>query len=286
MSLIIKILNPRIMEIKIIFSKIIILSLLTYKLNSQKIITNGSIIIGKDTSAVNNPGSIRWTGSDFEGWTGTTWLSLTVANQVRDLDGNIYHPLKIGGQVWLEENLKTTKYNDGTTIPFKDIQADWSAANLASSPAYCWYNNDILNKNIYGGLYNFYALDSIYNGGKNLCPIGWHVPSFSEWNTLINFLGGTSLAGGLLKESGFSHWVMPNNDATNISGFTGLPGGRRGPSGTFASIGEAGYYRTRTRTPDPAIPHSFYVLLNTTTPSSTNTLWNNGIGMSIRCIRD
>jgi uncharacterized protein (TIGR02145 family) len=270
-------------KINSILLKIILLSLISNILNSQKVITNGSVVIGKDTSSVNIPGSIRWTGNDFEGWTGTTWLSLTVTNQVRDLDGNIYHPLKIGSQVWLEENLKTTKFNDGSAIPFKDIQADWAAANLATSPAYCWFNNDTLNKNIYGGLYNFYALDSFYNGGKNLCPTGWHVPSFSEWNTLINFLGGAPLAGGLLKENGFLRWVAPNTGATNMSGFTALPGGRRGPSGTFAANGSTGYYRTRT--PD-VFPESFYAQLNNNNTTSNNTPWNNGIGMSIRCIRD
>ncbi len=250
---------------------------------SQKVIINGSIIIGKDTSSMTEKGTIRWTGYDFEGWTGSTWLSLTVPNQIRDLDGNIYHAVKIGSQVWLEENLKTTKFNDGTAIPFKDVAADWSAAATASLPAYCWQNNDPLNLNPYGALYNFYALDTLSNGGKNVCPIGWHVPSADEWNSLINNLNGPALAGGRLKERGITHWILPNTGATNDSGFTAVPGGRRGPSGTFAAFNSIGYYRTRTA---DVFPSCYYVQLNYNDQTSANTIWNNGIGMSVRCIRD
>ena len=249
----------------------------------QKVITNGSVVLSADTTSVNTPGSIRWTGTDFEGWTGNQWLSLTVSNTVRDKDGNIYHPIKIGSQVWLEENLKTTQYNDGTPIPLKEVTTDWASSNGSNLPAYCWFNNDIANKNPFGALYNFYSLDTVYNGGKNVCPSGYHVPSNNEWNILINFLGGTTLAGGPLKERGTSHWITPNTGATNDSGFTGLPGGRRGPSGTFAGSGSTGYYRSSTA---DIYPECYYVQLNSNNTNASNTIWNNGIGMSVRCIRD
>ncbi len=240
--------------------------------------------MGKDTSAaLPLAGSIRWTGNDFEGWTGSTWLSLTIPNYITDIDGNIYHAIKIGSQVWLEENLKTTKFNDGSPIPLGDLASTWSNAATTSQPAYCWMNNDIANIIPYGALYNFYALDSMSNGGKNACPIGWHIPSSSEWNILINFLGGPTIAGGKLKERGTTHWLSPNTNATNSVGFTAVAGGRRGPSGTFASFGSTGYYRTRT--PD-IFPECYYVQLNYNSPSVSNTVWNNGIGMSVRCVRD
>ena len=117
-------------------------------------------------------------------------------------------------------NLKTTKYNDGTSIP--NVTNDTSWSNLTTG-AYCWYNNDVSYKNPYGALYNWYAV----NTGK-LAPKGWHVPSDAEWTTLITYLGGESIAGGKLKEAGTTHWLSPNTEATNSTGFSALPGGRRG----------------------------------------------------------
>ncbi len=143
---------------------------------------------------------------------------------VFDIDGNVYHTVTIGTQVWMIENLKTTKYNDGTIIPLETDQAAWYNLN---APGYCWYNNDEnANKDVYGALYNWHAL----NTGK-LCPVGWHVPSDEEWTILIDYLGDEQVAGGKMKESGTTHWASPNTGATNSSGFTGLPAGFRGASG-------------------------------------------------------
>lgn len=144
---------------------------------------------------------------------------------VTDIDGNVYHTVTIGTQVWMVENLKVTKLNDGTSIPYLTCSIPiWLNHK---TPCYCWYNDAVINKNIYGGLYNWYAV----NTGK-LCPTGWHVPSVSEFTTLMDYLGGQSVAGGKLKEQGNSHWAMPTSDCRNVnstssneSGFTGLPGG-------------------------------------------------------------
>lgn len=150
-----------------------------------------------------------------------------------DGDGNVYDTVIIGIQVWIKENLKTTKYNNGVSIPLVTDNAEWSAK---TSAAYCWYNNNPDYKDGYGALYNWYTVNS-----KLLCPIGWHVPTEEEWTTLINNLGGEDFAGGKLKESGVTHWVAPNFGATNETGFTAIPGGARNQNdGTFYSIGYTG----------------------------------------------
>ena len=118
------------------------------------------------------------------------------SNTVTDIDGNAYHTVAIGTQVWMVENLKTTRYNDGTAIPLVTDSAVWG--NLTSTPGYCWYNNDMsMYKNLYGALYNWYAVST-----EKLAPEGWHVPTNSEWGVLINYLGGDTSAGGAMKETG------------------------------------------------------------------------------------
>ena len=152
-----------------------------------------------------------------------------------DGDNNNYPVVEIGTQVWMEENLKTTKYNDETSIPLVTDKTAW--ANL-SIPGYCWYNNDATtNKIIYGALYNWYTV----NTGK-LCSTGWHVPTKDEWATPATYLGGESIAGGKLKETGTSHWLSPNTGANNTSGFTALPGGYRYTAGEFDFVGMNGFW--------------------------------------------
>ena len=153
---------------------------------------------------------------------------------VDDVDGNIYHYVTIGTQVWLVENMRVTKLNDGTPIPLVADDASWSSL---TTPRYCWVNNLIAYKEPYGAFYNWATV----NTGK-LCPSGWHVPSDTEGTTLAGFLGGTMAAGGKLKEAGTSHSTTPNTGATNESGFTGLPGGFRYWSGGFTDFGFSGYW--------------------------------------------
>ena len=155
----------------------------------------------------------------------------TPSGTVTDIDGNVYHAVTIGTQVWMVENLKVTKYNDGTAIP---SVTDFSAWSNLTTGAYCNYGNTEINATNYGRLYNFYAV----NTGK-LAPKGWHVPSYDEWSILAAFLGGESIAGGKLKATG-SSWASPNTGATNETGFTGLPGGDRSGGGGFGSDG--GHY--------------------------------------------
>lgn len=148
---------------------------------------------------------------------------------VADIDGNTYKTVKTGTQVWMAENLKTTRYNDGTDIPLITNATSWG--NL-TTPGYCWYNNDEATyKDTYGALYNGYTVIS----GK-LCPTGWHVPEKEEWQQLRVFLNDTITGGGKMKEAGTTHWLTPNKGADNSSGFTALPAGIRYFEGLFSSV--------------------------------------------------
>jgi len=147
---------------------------------------------------------------------------------ITDADGNVYHTITIGTQVWMVENLKTTKYRNGASIPNVSTNAQWE---VLGTGAYCNYNNDVLNANTYGRLYNWFAV----NDSRKLAPEGWHISSYADWYTLINYLGGESVAGGKLRETGTTHWCYPNNGATNECGFTALPAGYRNLWGSFSN---------------------------------------------------
>jgi uncharacterized protein (TIGR02145 family) len=127
---------------------------------------------------------------------GTDLDSIQTEETVMDIDGNIYKTVKIGDQVWMAENLKTTRLNDGQSILYEPNSSDWASLR---TPGYCWPNNDPSNKDDYGALYNWYAV----NTGK-LAPTGWHVPTDDEWRVLSDYLGGSSVAGGRLKDIDFT----------------------------------------------------------------------------------
>jgi uncharacterized protein (TIGR02145 family) len=196
---------------------------------------------------------------------------------VADIEGNVYPVIVIGAQTWMAENLRTTKYNDNTDIPLVTDNSGWIAL---TTPGYCWYNNDMATfKNTYGGIYNFYAV----NTGK-LCPSGWHVPSDDEFTTLTNFLGGINVAGGKIKEAGTNHWTSPNTGATNESGFTALPGGQRDESANFIGLGLNGVWWTST-------PYNSLKPWYRSLGSNVSTIFvGNGSlnirGFSVRCLRN
>jgi uncharacterized protein (TIGR02145 family) len=201
-----------------------------------------------------------------------------------DIDGNIYKTIIFrNDQMWMAENLKTTKFNDNTDIPLVTEWLDWY--NL-ESPAYCWpYNDETLYKNTYGVLYNGYAISTITNGDKNVCPTGWHVPSGHDWSDLPGFE---------LKEAGYEHWKSPNTGATNRLGFTALPAGYRDEYGNFSYDGEQawfwiqedGFIRTSKARYDSDrlsyYPDSPFLdrLLN---PDDTENVRH---GASVRCVKD
>lgn len=201
--------------------------------------------------------------------------------EIKDGDGTIYTSVTIGTQIWLKENLKTSKYNDGTAIP---LVTDKTAWGNATSPAYCWYDNNVDKRNPYGALYNWYAVST----GK-LCPLGWHVTSESEWKELVSFLGGEAVAGGKIKttgtvEGGSGLWYQPNV-ATNETGFSALPGGYRGATGNFIDFGYNGSWWTSTEYP-PDYAYWFYLNNFEATVGDTEDGSLKKDGFSVRCIKD
>ena len=197
---------------------------------------------------------------------------------ITDIDGNVYHSVTIGNQTWMVENLKTTRYNDGSAIPLIADSAAWVNIIYSSTPGYCWYKNNAANyKNTYGAIYNWYAI----NTGK-LAPIGWHIPSDAEWTTLTACLGGDSLAGKKMKEAGTSHW-KDFNTGDNISGFSALPGGMRPYDGSFVGIGEIGYWWSVTAYDSGS---AWVRNLDGGTTMVTRNNYGKTLGCSIRCIKD
>jgi uncharacterized protein (TIGR02145 family) len=203
---------------------------------------------------------------------------ISTAQTVQDIDGNVYLTVTIGTQVWMVENLKTTKFNDGAPIPTQKNDALWDAL---TTPAYCWYNNDsVSNKSTYGALYNWFAVKT----GK-LCPAGWHVATSNEWNDLVDFCGGQYAASSALREAGIAHWTSPNSDATNSSGFTALPAGYRMVAGSFSQKGGCANFWTST---EPGSGSANYRLLMYNSTEVKNLTFSNDemYGFSVRCIRD
>ena len=197
---------------------------------------------------------------------------------ITDYDGNIYQSVQIGTQVWLSSNLNTTHYRNGVEITNITDQDLW--ANLGIG-AYCNSNNEVGSALIYGHLYNWFAV----NDNRKICPAGWHVPDDTEWNVLMSYLNGQYNAGGPMKETGYTHWEMPNTVATNSSGFTGLPGGLRDNYGWFTDPGTLGTFWSTT------------VNANYSNYANTRDLkYDNGYAMfnahyktygcSVRCLKD
>lgn len=143
----------------------------------------------------------------------------------------------IGAQIWTTCNLDVSTYRDGTPIPEVTDPTAWAALTTG---AWCYYNNNSANEATYGKLYNWYAINDTIHGG--LAPASYHIPSDVELTSLTTFLGGESLAGGAMKETGLINWFTPNTGATNSSGFTGLPGGDRNFDGSFSGMGYYGFY--------------------------------------------
>ena len=246
----------------------------------EKLEIEGAIQLSNSDDPSPDPGTIRWTGSDFEGWDGNQWISLSGSAQVIDEDGNIYNTVKIGTQVWMQENLKTTKYSNGDDIPDGSTKGDISGD---SDPKY-WFahSNDVNNVSIYGRLYTWDAVAD----NRNICPTGWHVPEATEYTTLINFLGGTGVAGGKMKVTGETRWDSPNFGADNTSKFTALPGGFR-PQNGWSSLPDFGIFWTKTEAPTNP-PHEQGVRLTLSKSNDNATLADvpQYFGQYVRCIKN
>ena len=214
---------------------------------------------------------------------------------VTDIDGNVYASVTNCGLTFTKQNLNVSKYSDGTPIPQVTDPTQW--ANLTTG-AWCYYNNSTANGTTYGKLYNWYAVAGIYNAAsltnptlrKKLAPTGWHVPTDGEWSNLINCLdvnadGGNNpnTAGGKMKATGTSLWISPNTDATNTSGFTGLPGGYHYDYGPFNDIGNAGFWWSSS---ESITASAWYRVLNYFNGYAGRYSYYKNFGFSVRCLRD
>jgi len=208
-------------------------------------------------------------------------MTFTTLSPISDIDGNVYEILTIGSQVWMAENLKTTKYRNGDPIPNVSDSLIW---NHLLTGAYCDYDNNPSNSIIYGRLYNWYTVDD----PRNLCPSGWHSAKASEWSALLTFLGWDNNTGNKLKEPGITHWNYPNNGATNESGFTGLPGGLRAPQGFIQIINTAVWWTARDSWwNENTAPSSVFLFYDRSDFGFIGTSIKGKIdGESVRCIRD
>ncbi|MDO9258157.1 MAG: FISUMP domain-containing protein [Bacteroidales bacterium] len=191
-----------------------------------------------------------------------------------DADKNNYAVVKIGTQTWMAENLKTTKYNDGDSIP-NVIGNEWGAL---TTPAWCWYNNSVVFKTYgYGALYNWYALNT-----DKLCPTGWHLPSDTAWTTLTSYLGGETVAGGKLKETGAMHWTSASTGCDNSSGFTALGGGWRNDYVSYYGGYGAMWWSSSSGNTTDAWYRGMYYFNNSV---ERKTAKKTG-GCAVRCIKD
>lgn len=167
-------------------------------------------------------------------------------NMVMDADSNWYHTVVIGKQVWLQENLRTTKYRNGKSINGMLPDAQWQADK---SGAYAFFNNDTAKEAELGKLYNWYAVAN----PAGLCPAGWHVPSNSDWNQLVIYLDPyadttgarrtqSELAGGAMKVIDDRYWMPPNTGVTSTSNFRAFAGGLKSSAGSYHDIGTYGFW--------------------------------------------
>jgi uncharacterized protein (TIGR02145 family) len=212
-------------------------------------------------------------------------------NTVTDIDGNVYGTVIIGTQVWMQENLKVSKYRNGDAITANLSNTDSSNGDWYSSTsgAYTLYNNDTINNNLFGKLYNWYSLVD----PRGLCPTGWHVPTDSEWYTLENYLDTTVNNPNAINYRGLdvgsklkvisSLWTSPNDGATNSSKFTALPGGFRYGTGPFNSIGNFGYWWTSTETSNYYGRNRYLNSYNSGSGRGDNP---KTVGFSVRCMKD
>jgi uncharacterized protein (TIGR02145 family) len=218
-------------------------------------------------------------------------------SSVSDIEGNSYNTVSIGDQCWTKENLRVRRYNDSTEIKFDNSggKGGWSGQTWSGLTygAYTLYEYDSIGNysflSTYGYLYNWYAAKGIVTTGstvyKNICPTGWHVPTYTAWDTLTTYLGGESVAGGKMKSTGFDYWDDPNTGATNVSGFSAHPGGyRNSDDGSFST--NRIFARFWSATENSANSKAWYRYLYFLSGVMSSNYNNKLVGASVRCLRD
>jgi uncharacterized protein (TIGR02145 family) len=251
---------------------------------------------------------VRWKKAALENCSGTSCVTISASacgqvTSVSDIDGNSYNTVSVGNQCWTKENLKVTKYNDGTAIPLDTSPVSSGPSSIwggLSAGAYSIMDNESNtgpNAANYGFLYNWYAAAGIViamgSPSKNICPAGWHVPSDGEWTILIKFIDHTAnatalgpqspTAGGKLKAIN-TLWTSPNIDANNFSGFSALPGGYRNNNGSFLNGGRDAFFwgTTEINASSNAWARTMYFNLGVV----YRDIVNKSIGSSVRCLMD
>jgi len=191
-----------------------------------------------------------------------------------DQEGNYYPVVTIGSQIWLAENLNTSRFRNNVAIADKTNDSGWGTTTNA---AYSDYASPSTSRT-YGKLYNGYAVTNL----NNLAPVGWHIPTDTDWTLLSDFLGGLNRSGSKLKEKGVSHWMTENTDATNETGFTALPGGTRSTDGNMYDFGSIGYWWSATEGSN--VNSSWYRYLQNSSGDLFRAFYNKNAGMSVRCV--
>lgn len=237
-------------------------------LNVIDVVILVDIILNPELMGCNLPGALNY-NPDVIYYNG----SCLFPPQLTDMDGNIYDTVLIGDQIWMADNLRVSHYLNGNPIFTGHANLEWAGIETGGYAT-------IGNSNVYGYLYNWYAVNDI----RGICPEGSHVPSDLEWQQLSDYLGGDMISGGALKEEGTSHWASPNEGATNSSGFTGVPGGyRNGFDGNFYGQNHHGYYWSTTSfNSDRAWRRDLWF----NTPELYRDNLDNNNGFSVRCIVD
>ena len=243
--------------------------------------------------------AVNQVGVSYSSLDSFTTTKVCLTPTISDIDGNVYNTIAIGNQCWTKENLRVTKYSDGTLIPL-----DNSGGTSGSSTGQTWgsrttgartiYAHSQSNLTTYGYLYNWYAARGIASSGnssnKNLCPTGWHVPYESDWRDLITYLGGSDIAGSKMKSTGTTFWTAPNSNATNQSGFSALPGGSRDWSDGFKFIKNNAWFLSATitrKSSSSAFSFNRYYWETSVFSINSGLVYSNEeFGASVRCLRN
>ncbi len=236
----------------------------------------GAVQVGNGNNVAPVAGTIRWNGADLEGYNGYEWISLTSGKtaDITDVDGNTYQTVRIGELVWMAENLRTSKYSDGTAIPRVTGDAEWDALTTG---AFCWFDNDAATEIPHGKLYNWYAVET-----EELCPVGWRMPSETDFLNMFEYLGGQDGAGAKLKSTDQDYWVFSTGN-TNETGFNGVANAGRLVDGAFSDYF---YYSAKfwSSSEDDA-SEAWYMSLSS---QSHNAFFNHvgkQFGFSVRCVK-
>lgn len=200
---------------------------------------------------------------------------------VTDIDGNIYETVQIGNQIWMAENLRVTHYQNGDEIQTGLSNSEWTNITIG---AYSEYDTDPSNADIYGNLYNWYAIDD----SRGIAPEEWHVATDEEWLELTEYLGGFSFAGGSMKavgtiENDQGWWHEPNTGANNESGFAAIPGGYRSEYGYYY---HKGYYSAFWSSTEGGSYWAWHRDLSYNSTIVERSGYDKHMGSSIRCVKD